>query len=228
MGAVAQDLPSDELGDGTSMPGGFGVPRATKRQKRKTGWQEIRQLTGRLTQPGKELARNGVMQMESEALLTQYHQAHPEEAALAWSIGVYNPLAQLDLLAVEPRFLEPDEEDWLAIARMVDWLFVDDELDAIYFTAPPPEFALEQADWYVRPDLTDFLEAPMLLQEVVQHYPIPVEVLQEVSEEWIEHLGWTRAQREQFIQKVFATPEAELTKSDWEIMLFELQLQMKV
>ncbi|MBL1175186.1 hypothetical protein [Pantanalinema sp. GBBB05] len=210
------------------MPGGFGAPRATKRQKGKTGWQEIRQLTDRLTQPVEERSQNGARQAEIEALLTQYHQDHPEEAALAWSIGVYNPLAQVDLVTVGARFLEPDEEDWLAIARMVGWLLADDELDAIYFTAPPPEFALAQADWYVRPDLTDFLESPMLLQEVVHHYPIPVEVLQEVSEEWIQQLGWTRSQREQFIQKVFGAPEAELTKSDWEILLFELQIQMEL
>lgn len=67
----------------------------------------------------------------------------------------------------------------------------------------------------------------MLLREVVQCYPIPVEVLQEVSEEWIQQLGWTGSQREQFIQKVFGTPEAALTKSDWEILLFELQMQME-
>jgi hypothetical protein len=38
---------------------------------------------------------------------------------------------------------------------MVGWLLVEDELDAIYFTAPPPDFALEQADWYVRSDFDD-------------------------------------------------------------------------
>ncbi|MBL1179078.1 hypothetical protein [Pantanalinema sp. GBBB05] len=222
-----QNLPLDQLGDRAAMLGGFGAPRATKRQKISAGWQEIQQLTARLTHPVDEPDRNGTRQSEIEALLAQDHQAYPEEAALAWSIGVYNPLAQVDLAAVGARFLEPEEEDWLAIARMVDWLLVDDELAAIYFTAPPPAFALEQADWYVRPDLTAFLESPMLLREVVQCYPIPVEVLQEVSEEWMQQLGWTRVEREQFIQKVFGTSEAELTKSDWEVMLFELQMQME-
>lgn len=195
-GDADQSLPLDELGDRAAMPGGFGSPRVTKRQKINAGWQEIQQLTERLTHPVEEPDRNATRQAEIEALLAQEHQAHPEEAALAWSIGVYNPLAQVDLVAVGARFLEPEEENWLAIAWMVDWLLVDDELDAIYFTAPPPAFALEQADWYVRPDLTDFLESPMLLREVVQRYPIPVEVLQEVSEEWMQQLGWTGPQRE--------------------------------
>ncbi|MGI0486389.1 hypothetical protein ACN4EK_13195 [Pantanalinema rosaneae CENA516] len=227
VGDVDQNLSLDELEDRAAMPGGFGAPRVTKRQKINTGWQEIQQLTARLPQPVEKPDQNAARQAEIEALLAQEHQDHPEEAALAWSIGVYNPLNQVDLLAVEARSLEPDEEDWLAIARMVGWLWVDDELDAIYFTAPPPAFALEQADWYVRPDLTDFLESPMLLREVVQHYPIPVEVLQEVSEECMQQLGWTGLQREQFIQQVFGTPEAELTKSDWEVLLFELQMQME-
>lgn len=42
-----------------------------------------------------------------------------------------------------------------------------------HFTAPPPAFALEQADWYVRSDLTIFLKSPVLLREVVQQYPVP-------------------------------------------------------
>jgi hypothetical protein len=70
--------------------------------------------------------------------LPRSQQEHPEALALAWSAGVYNPLAKVDLLAVGARFLEPEEEDWLALARMVGWLLVEDELDAIYFTAPPP------------------------------------------------------------------------------------------
>jgi hypothetical protein len=59
------------------------------------------------------------MQAEVEAFFAQYQQEHPEEMALAWSAGVYNPLAKVDLLAVGARYLEPEEEDWLALARMV-------------------------------------------------------------------------------------------------------------
>jgi uncharacterized protein YllA (UPF0747 family) len=53
----------------------------------------------------------------------------------------------------------------------VGWLLVADELDGIYFTASPPDFALEQADWYVRADVTTFLEEPERLSQVVQQYP---------------------------------------------------------
>ena len=123
--------------------------------------------------------------------MLQYQQEHPEELALAWSAGVYNPLVKVDLLAVGARYLEPAEEDWLALARMVGWLTVEDELDAIYFTAPPPDFALEQADWYVRSDLTTFLESPVLLREVVQQYPIPETSLRAAIDQRVQQLGWT-------------------------------------
>ena len=159
------------------MPGGFGRAQSQSRRG-KTALQEIRQLSVGSPQPVPEAAVDLAMQAEVEAFFAHYQQEHPEATALAWAAGVYNPLAQVDLLAVGARFLEPDEEDWLALARMVGWLCVEDELDTIYFTAPPPTFALEQADWYVRPDLTTFLETPVLLAAVVQQSPIPLASLQ--------------------------------------------------
>ena len=121
---------------------------------------------------------------------------------MAWSAGVYNPLAQVDLLAVGARYLEPEEEDWLALARMVGWLLVEEELEAIYFTAPPPTFALEQADWYVRPDLTTFLESPVLLREAVQQHPIALEAMQATINQRMQQLGWTVEQRTRFLLEV--------------------------
>lgn len=92
------------------------------------------------------------------------------------------------------REKEPEEEDWLAIAHLVDWLDGEDDLEAIYFTAPPPNFALEQADWYVRPDLSSFLEEPVLLREACRRYPIPLEEIQRAFAErfwqfgnWVGH-----------------------------------------
>jgi hypothetical protein len=153
------------------MPGGFGRAQPQRRVG-KTALQAVQQLSVAPQQPVQLPAADLAMQAEVEAFFAQSQQEHPEALALAWSAGVYNPLAKVDLLAVGARFLEPEEEDWLALARMVGWLLVEDELDAIYFTAPPPAFALKQADWYVRPDLTTFLESPVLLRAVVQQFPM--------------------------------------------------------
>ena len=146
---------------------------------------------------------------------------------MAWALGIYNPLAKVDLLAVGARFLEPEEEDWLAVAQMVGWLDVDDTLDAIYFTAPPPDFALEQADWYVRPDLSSFLEEPILLRQAVERYPIPVQEIQVAIAQRFLQLGWTSQQQERFFLELFDDPQAEMTKDDWEFLLFELNSQFQ-
>jgi hypothetical protein len=212
--------------EGVVMPGGFGRAQSQSRRG-KTVLQEIRQLSVVSPQPVPEAAVNLDMQAEVEAFFAHYQQEHPEETALAWSAGVYNPLATVDLLAVGARYLEPDEEDWLALARMVGWLCVEDELEAIYFTAPPPAFALEQADWYVRPDLTTFLETPVLLAAVVQQSPIPLASLQTVIDQRVQQLGWTLAQRTHFIETMFEQPEAALVQADWELLLFELQSQVQ-
>lgn len=209
-----------------SMPGGFGQVQP-KRRGSKTGLQEIRQL-GKATQPSPQDPQPDlVMQAEVEVGLAQYRQENLEEVALAWSLGVYNPLAKVDLLAVGARFLEPEEEDWLAVARIVGWLDVEDSLDAIYFTAPPPDFALEQADWYIRPDSTSFLEEPMLLREVIHRYPIPLQGIQEAIAQQFLQLGWTSQQQEQFVLELFEKPLTELTEDDWEFLLFELESQLQ-
>jgi hypothetical protein len=163
---VAPEQAAQPSSEEAVMPGGFGRSQPQRRGS-KTALREIRQLSVVPQQPvpGPDVDR--AMQAEVEAFFAQSQQEHLEELALAWSAGIYNPLATVDLLAIGARFLEPEEKDWLALARMVGWLLVEDELDAIYFTAPPPDFALEQADWYVRPDITTFLESPVLLRTVV-------------------------------------------------------------
>jgi hypothetical protein len=213
-------------GFGKTQPGGFGKTQS-KRRGGKAGLQEIRQL-GEATQPStQEPQLDLVLQAEVEVGFVQYRQENPEELALAWSLGVYSPLANVDLLAVGARFLEPEEEDWLAIARMVEWLDVEDDLDATYFTAPPPNFALEQADWYVRPDLTSFLEEPMLLREVIQQYSIPLKEIQEAISQRFLQLGWTSQQQERFMLELFEKPQTELTKDEWKFLLFELESHLQ-
>ncbi|MBD2074331.1 hypothetical protein H6F86_10625 [Phormidium sp. FACHB-592] len=210
--------------EGVVMPGGFGRAQPQRRVG-KTALQEVRQLSVVPQQPVREPDVTLAMQAEVAAFFAQYQQEHPEETALAWSAGVYNPLAKVDLLAVGARFLKPEEEDWLALARLVGWLLVEDELDAIYFTAPPPDFALEQADWYVRPDLTTFLESPVLLRAVVQQYPMTEASLRAAINQKVTALGWQPGQLEQFIQELFEKPGTALGAGDWSLLLFELQLQ---
>lgn len=143
------------------MPRGFGVSPQKRRGSKKTPLREMHYLA----QQQQELA----IQADIAAFFTQFQQEDPEAAALAWSIGVYNPLAEQDH---HTRCLTPEEESWLHQAKLAGWLQVEDEFDAIYVTAPPPTFSLEQADWYVRPDLTTFLEEPERLVDVVKNYPM--------------------------------------------------------
>jgi hypothetical protein len=178
-------------------------------------------------QPVAEAAVALAMQAEVEAFFAQSQQEHSDELALACSAGVYNPLAQVDLLAVGARFLQPEEEDWLVLARLVGWLLVEDELDTIYFTAPPPTFALKEADWYVRSDLTTFLEEPLLLREAVQQYPVSEASLRGAINKRVQQLGWTLEQRTCFVLLLFEQPEAGLAQADWELLLFELQSQLQ-
>ncbi len=206
------------------------MPDSSRRSQRprrsgKTVLPEIRELSGVSQPPEPEPEVDLAMQAEVEACMAQYQQERPEEFALAWAAGVYNPLAQVDLVAVGARYPEPEEEDWLAVARMIGWLLVEEGMDALYFTAPPPTFALEQADWYVRWDLTTFLESPILLREVVRQYPIPVASIRGVIDRHVVALGWQPEQLEQLIQELFERPAEALQFRDWVLLLFEFEFR---
>ncbi|MBD2090668.1 hypothetical protein H6F67_12465 [Microcoleus sp. FACHB-1515] len=144
------------------------------------------------------------IQLEIEAFLAQDLQENPEHYILAWQAGVYNPVAGLE---VTTRFLEANEEDWLFLAKEIGWLQVEeDELDAIYFTAPPPDFDPDQADWYVRPDIRTWLEEPERLSRVVAERPVPHGLIFQAIERYIQELGWDANQSQAFIQKVMIRP----------------------
>jgi hypothetical protein len=121
-------------------------------------------------QPAQEPEANLALQAEVEASFAQYQPEQPESLALAWLAGVYHPLAGME--STHARALTVGRGDWLGLARLVGWLVVEDELDGHLLHASPPDFALEQADWYVRADVTTFLEEPERLSQVVQQYPI--------------------------------------------------------
>jgi hypothetical protein len=143
---------------------------------------------------------------------------------LAWKAGIYNPLAGLE--DIQARFLESHEEDWLFLAKQVGWLQVEAELDAIYFTAPPPLFAQDQADWYLRPDLTTWLKEPEPLREVVISYPISQQLMLQAIDRHRQQLQWTAAQLDAFIWEITAKSELHLTQEDYMILLLELGLQL--
>lgn len=70
-----------------------------------------------------------------EAFFAKYQQEHPEDVALAWVVGVYNPLVGIE--ATHARLLTSEEESWLGLAKAVGWLLVEDNLDSLYFTSLP-------------------------------------------------------------------------------------------
>ncbi|MCY7275657.1 MAG: hypothetical protein LH702_18445 [Phormidesmis sp. CAN_BIN44] len=144
-----------------------------------------------------------------------------EKQASAWQAGVYNPLANLDPEQV--RSLDADEEEWLFLARTIGWLQVDDELDAIYFTAPPPAFAKTQADWYLRPDLTIFIAEPILLKEVMSSRLIPPELVNKAIARQVKRLKWNLQKTANFIQEVTGKLSTELTNEDYAAVLLEFQ-----
>jgi len=151
----------------------------------------------------------------------QQAQLRPEELTLAWQIGIYNPLAGME--HPHARLLTPKEEEWLLLAAAVGWLTVRDGMDAIYFTAPPPEFSLEQADWYVRPDLTTVLEEPERLKEVVQDYPISTQWVHAMIDQEFTRLEWSSTQIAAFVLEQFEQPKVALTKDELIWLLLELQ-----
>jgi hypothetical protein len=79
----------------------------------------------------------------------------------------------------------------------------------------------------VRPDLSSFLEEPVLLREVIQRYPIPLEVIQGAVNQRFLQLGWTSQQQAQFILKLLEKPQTELTQDEWTFLLFELDSRVQ-
>jgi hypothetical protein len=65
----------------------------------------------------------------------------------------------------------------------------------------------------------------VLLRDVVQQYPIPEASLRAAIDQKVAALGWSSEQRTYFVVELFEQPETDLTEGDWELLLFELQLQ---
>lgn len=197
------------------MTRGFGNVPAKQRKARKAKPQGFQNDKSNSQQ------RKSKIRQEIEEFLEKDKQENPDEYALAWALGVYNPLGQS--VPNTARFLEPEEEDWLFLAKEVGWLLVDDILDAIYFTAPPPAFDPNQADWYIRPDLTTFLEEPERLKEAIHTYPIPLALLAATVEQQVQRLQWDAEKTTAFVQEITDRPISTLTVDDYTIILLELK-----
>lgn len=107
---------------------------------------------------------------EVAAFFAEFEQEQSENLEEAWLAGFYNPLEDAPKLRKRPLTLV--EQDWLVAAWEREWLLGEDGNESLYYTAPPPKFNPKQADWYLRPDMTEFLEEPMLLSEAIKKYPI--------------------------------------------------------
>lgn len=162
------------------------------------------------------------LETKTQPTLEEDWQINLEKQALAWRAGVYNPLFDFDPDRI--RSIKADEEEWLFLARMIGWLEVDDELDALYFTAPPPSFDEIQADWYLRPVLTTFLEEPSPLKDVMADHPIPHHLVDQVIAHHAKRLKWKPQRVATFIQEVSGKPGTDdLLNEDYAAILLELQ-----
>jgi len=160
------------------MSRGFGITQSDRRNFKKLSEQKVQTPS----------MRQCDVQPEIQTSLEEDWRVNAETQALAWRAGVYNPLGRLEL--DRARSLNADEEEWLFLARTIGWLQVENELDAIYFTAPPPAFDKTQADWYLRPDLTNFIEEPVLLREAMVSYSIPHNLAIEAIARHAKRLKW--------------------------------------
>ncbi|MBD3886406.1 hypothetical protein IFO70_32490 [Phormidium tenue FACHB-886] len=164
--------------------------------------------------------REAELEAEIAAFLQQDEQMHPDHYAQAWRAGVYNPLTEIENRA---RSLTDEETDWLFLAKQVGWLQVQEELNALYFTTPPPTFDPNQADWYLRPDLVTWLEAPMRLEKAVVEHPIPASLLLKVFDRQINQLGWKSKQTEAFVQQTVGKARTALISEDFVAIFLALQ-----
>ena len=193
------------------MSRGFGVTQSDRRNFKKLSEQKVQA-------PG---MRQCDVQLGIQPSLEEDWRVNAEKQALAWRAGIHNPLAKLEL--DRARSINADEEEWLFLARTIGWLQVENELDAIYFTARPPAFDQTQADWYLRPDLMNFIEEPILLREAMVSYSIPHNLAMEEIARHAKRLKWKSGKTKAFIQEVTSKPRSELTNEDYAAVLLELQ-----
>lgn len=138
----------------------------------------------------------------------------PEQTALAWEIGVYNPLAHIDPRSLHSRTITPQEQQWLQLAGQLRWLKEENSLHALFFTTPPPAFDPKQADWYVLPVPHSIFNRPILLCEAPTHYPISIETIDRLIEIERGRLGWSTEALEEYAIDFYDLPLNQLSQDD--------------
>ncbi len=73
---------------------------------------------------------------------------------------------------VEARSPTTAEIEWLDRAAAAEYIASEKQgQEAIFYTSPPPDFRLEAADWYLRPD-DHWNHDPVPLQQMIQRFPV--------------------------------------------------------
>ncbi len=158
-------------------------------------------------------------------LMAEFMGDDPEELTELWQLGVYNPLEE----AVPTHYPKKEEQFWTFCAHMAGFFTFEHGYgpEVLYWTAPPPDFNPNQADWYVRPDLTHFLDEPAPLKDVVQQYPVAQAQLQTALSDWMDRLGWNEAQLAPIIQEVigFSIPLEESKSLELAAYIYKMKTQ---
>ncbi|KAM3114063.1 hypothetical protein [Phormidesmis sp. 146-33] len=161
-----------------------------------------------------------------------------------WQVG----LLKLQLPeGIKARSLTSGEKQWLDAAAKAEYLAPEQNGQrAIFYTSPPPDFRLEAADWYLRPN--DFWNYdPVLLRDMMTQFPAELfqlsasgqppafypdrtpdytdaqeAVMRSIFRETIR-IGWSLPQYKWFVMEQLRKTTAQVTHEDAVQVLAQLQ-----
>ena len=148
---------------------------------------------------------------------------------------------------VEARSLTAAEIEWLDRAAAAEYIAPEKNgQQAIFYTSPPPDFRLEAADWYLRPD-DRWSHAPIPLQQMIQRFPTELfqlstlgqppafypdrtpdyteaqeAVMQSIFRE-TTRIGWSLTQYKWFVMEQLRKTTVQVTHDDAVQLLAQLQ-----
>ena len=148
---------------------------------------------------------------------------------------------------VEARSLTAAEIEWLDQAAAAEYVASEQHgQEAIFYTSPPPDFRLEAADWYLRPD-DRWNHDPVPLQQMIQRFPTALfqlsvsgqspafypdhtpdyvdaqeAVMRSVFRETVR-IGWSLPQYKWFVMEQLRKTTARVTHDDAVLLLAQLQ-----
>ncbi|NDJ18566.1 hypothetical protein [Myxacorys almedinensis] len=148
---------------------------------------------------------------------------------------------------VEARSLTAAEIEWLDRAAAAEYIASEKQgQEALFYTSPPPDFRLEAADWYLRPD-DRWNHDPVPLQQMIQRFPIELfqlsasgqtpafypdrtpdytdaqeAVMRSIFRETVR-IGWSLPQYKWFVMEQLRKTTARVTQNDAVQLLAQLQ-----